>query len=251
MYRKIRAIQHQQLLKKIVMIRLIFLLLLPSLSFSQTFFENVNQFLIKNVHDGKIDYQLLKEAPTELDNLILGISEFYLNRQDQDFKTAFYINAYNLLVIKQVTDNYPIQSPMDIEGFFKVNEFSVAGEMITLDEIEFRKLIEPTQDPRIHFALGCAAKSCPFLYDQAYTPQHIQQQLHFRAQLIIDRPNYVQVNQGTREVVLNKIFDWYQDQFVFTEESILGYINKYRFYSVPEEYEVKFQEYDWSLNSSR
>ncbi|MEP5612983.1 MAG: hypothetical protein ABJP45_12080, partial [Cyclobacteriaceae bacterium] len=87
------------------MIRLLFLLLLPSISFSQTFFESVNQFLINNVDDGKIDYQLLKEAPMELDNLILDISEFYLNGQDQDFKTAFYINTYNLLVIKQVRDN--------------------------------------------------------------------------------------------------------------------------------------------------
>ncbi|MEP5612477.1 MAG: DUF547 domain-containing protein, partial [Cyclobacteriaceae bacterium] len=144
-----------------------------------------------------------------------------------------------------------VQSPMDIQGFFKINEFTVAGEKVTLDEIEFKRLIEPTQDPRIHFALGCAAKSCPFLYDQAYTPEHIQQQLHFRAQLIIDRPNYVQVNKGKREVILNKIFDWYAGQFVLDGESILSYINKYRFYSVPEEYAVRFQEYDWSLNTVR
>lgn len=229
--------------------RILLLLFLPSFAFSQTFFESVNQFLIDNVEDGKIDYQFLKDNPASLDNLVLSISEFYLNGQDQDFKTAFYINAYNLLVIQQVRDNFPVNSPMDIPGFFKENTFLVAGEILTLDNIEFDKLIGPTNDPRIHFALGCAAKSCPFLYDQAYTPQHIQEQLHFRAQLIIDRPNYVRVNKGKREVMLNKIFDWYGEQFVVSGESILSYINKYRFYSVPEEYEVKFQEYDWSLNS--
>lgn len=234
-------------LKKI-MTRLFLLLLLPSLSFSQTFFESVNEFLINNVQDGKIDYQLLKENPLELDALTLSIAEFYLDAQDQDFKTAFYINAYNLLVIKQVRDNYPVRSPLDVDGFFKANTHLVAGEKITFDEIEFNKLIGPTKDPRIHFALGCAARSCPFLYDQAYTPQHLQQQLEFRAQLIIDRPNYVQVNKGKREVLLNKIFEWYDEQFIFAGGSLLSYVNKYRFYSIPEEYEVKFQEYDWSLN---
>ncbi len=223
--------------------------LFPNATFSQTFFESVNQFLIDNVDEGKIDYQFLKDNPTDLDNLIESISEFYLNGQDQDFKTAFYINAYNLLVIKQVRDNYPVSSPMDIPGFFKVNTYLVAGEELTLDNIEFDKLMGPTKDPRIHFALGCAAKSCPFLYDQAYTPQHLQEQLHFRAQLIIDRPNYVRVNKGKRQVTLNKIFDWYKDQFTTNGTSILSYINQYRFYSVPEEYDISYQEYDWSLNS--
>lgn len=238
------------------MLRLIIFLLLPSFTFSQSFFESVNHFLIANVHDGKIDYQFLKENPEELHNLIFEISEFTLEDQDEDFQTAFYINAYNLLVVKQVCDNYPIQSPLDIEGFFKKNTFMVAGESLTLDDLEFKKLINPTKDPRIHFALGCAAKSCPFLYDQAYTPKHLQEQLDFRAQLIIDQPNYVSVDNGKREVLLNKVFDWYGDQFVLNtgslltyNGSLLTYINRYRFYEVPVDYEVKFQEYDWSLNT--
>ena len=231
------------------MIRLFLLLTIPSFPPSQSFFEEVNQFLLNNVNEGKIDYQYLKDHPEELDDLVLSISDFFLYEQDEDFQIAFYINTYNLLVIKQVRDNYPVASPMDIDGFFNEKEFMVAGEPLTLDQIEFEKLLGPTKDPRIHFALGCAAKSCPFLYDNAYTPQHIQEQLEFRAQLIIDRPNYVEVDNLKRVVVLNKIFDWYQEQFIADNQSLLDYINRYRFYNVPVDYSIEFQEYDWSLNS--
>ncbi len=209
----------------------------------------MNRFLLNNVDEGKINYQFLKDNPDELNGLIRGIEDFYLNNQEPDFTTAFYINSYNLLVIKQVRDNYPISSPMDIDGFFNQKQFMVAGEWLTLDNIEFDKLLGPTKDPRIHFALGCAARSCPSLYDMAYTPQHLQEQLEFRAQLIIDRPNYVDVDQQNRVVLLNKIFDWYQNQFTLESPTVIDYINKYRFYNVPTDFHIQFQEYDWSLNS--
>ena len=225
---------------------IVILMLIPHLCLSQSFFENVNQFLVNHVNEGRIDYQYLKEHPKELDHLTTSIAEFYLSNQKEDFHTAFYINTYNILVIKQVVDNFPITSPKDVDGFFDETTFRVAGENLTLDQIEFQKL--RPYDPRIHFALGCAAASCPFLYDQAYTPDHLQEQLEFRAQLIIDRPNYVEVNKGKRTVKLNKIFDWYTDQFLNVETSLLKYINKYRFYEVPEAYQIQFMQYDWTLN---
>lgn len=241
---------NQQPKKEAAMRYLVILLLVPSVSFSQTFFEKVNEFLVDNVKTGTLDYQHLKQNPQNLDEIVLIISEFLLEDQDSNFKTAFYINAYNMLVIKQVRDNYPIESPLDVDGFFKKKKFLVAREMLSLDEIEFLRLIGPTKDPRIHFALGCAALSCPYLYDQAYIPAHLQQQLEFRAQLVIGHPSYVEVDNGKRTVFLNKIFEWYADQFVFTGGSLLSYVNMYRFYEVPQDYKVQFKEYDWALNSN-
>jgi hypothetical protein len=226
------------------------LILLPFISNSQSYFDQVNSFLTKEVVFGLINYGDLKENPEQLDDLIRQIASHDLRDSSQDYKTAFYINAYNLLVIKQISDNYPIKKPLDVLGFFKVNKFMVAEEQLTLDEIEFNKLIEPTKDARIHFALGCGARSCPFLYNTAYTPKYIQEQLDLRARLIIEKPSYVLVNEKTKTVTLNKIFDWYGDQFAFSAGSLIKFVNKYRFYSVPEDYQVKFQEYDWSLNDN-
>ncbi len=211
-------------------------------------FDNFNSFLLEEVVFGLVDYEKLKQDPERLNSLVNQIALYNLDGTSQDHKTAFYINAYNTLVIKQITDNYPVNSPMDIKGFFKVKTFNVAGETLTLDGIEFTKLIGPTGDPRIHFALGCGARSCPFLYDNAFYPEKLQEQLEFRAELIIDRPNYVFVDEKNNKVVLNKIFDWYSDQFISDAGSLIKYVNKHRFYKVPEQFNVEFQEYDWTLN---
>ena len=211
-------------------------------------FYRFNEFLLQEVVFGLVDYEKLKQNPRQLNQLVDEISSYDLKNVSQDHKTAFYINSYNVLVIKQITDKYPVKSPMDIEGFFNVKTFKVAGETLTLDAIEFIKLIEPTKDPRIHFALGCGARSCPFLYDNAFYPEKLQEQLDFRAQLIIDRPNYVYVDEKNEKVILNKIFDWYKDQFKTNAGSLIKYVNNYKFYKVPENYLVEFQEYDWSLN---
>lgn len=213
-----------------------------------TIFDDFNSFLLDEVVFGLVDYAKLNKNPERLNNLVSAIATYNPKDSTQDHKTAFYINAYNILVIKQVADNFPVKSPMDVKGFFKVNTFVVAGETLTLDGIEFTKLIGPTKDPRIHFALGCGARSCPFLYDNAFYPNKLQEQLEFRAQLIIDRPNYVYVDNRNGKVVLNKIFDWYSDQFEYTAGSLISYVNKYKFYKVPADYIVEFQEYDWSLN---
>ncbi|MEP1031945.1 DUF547 domain-containing protein [Ekhidna sp.] len=215
---------------------------------STAIFKEFNSFLLEEVVFGLVDYEKLKQNPEKLDRLISLIGTYNPGLYSQDHQTAFYINAYNILVIKQVADNYPVNSPMDIKGFFKVKTFNVAGEMLTLDGIEFTKLIGPTKDPRIHFALGCGARSCPFLYDNAFYPDKLQEQLQFRAELIIDRPNYVFVDEKKKTVVLNKIFDWYSDQFISNAGSLIKYVNRYRFYKVPEQYNLQFQEYDWTLN---
>jgi len=227
--------------------------LLSNLLYSQeappkSLFDEINQFMVKEVVFGLVDYKGLKEQPDTLNRLIEKIATHDLSGKDQNYRTAFYINAYNLLVIKQIADNYPIKSPMDVKGFFNVKTFTVANEVVTLDQIEFIKLFAETRDPRIHFALGCGARSCPFLYDNAYYPETLQQQLEFRAQLIIDRPNYVFVDEKNQKVSLNKIFDWYADQFIESAGSLINFINKYRYYKVPEGYTIEFMEYDWSLN---
>lgn len=213
-----------------------------------TIFDNFNSFLLEEVVFGLVDYQKLKENPQRLNGLVEAIATYNPNDSSLDHRTAFYINAYNILVIKQVADNYPINSPMDVKGFFKVKTFNVAGEVLTLDAIEFTKLIGPTKDPRIHFALGCGARSCPFLYDNAFFPDKLQEQLNFRSELIIDRPNYVYVDEKNEKVILNKIFDWYSDQFTASGGTLIDYVNKYKFYKVPTSYTVEFQEYDWTLN---
>jgi len=119
---------------------------------------------------------------------------------------------------------------------------------MTLDQLEFDEIYRKSQDPRIHFALGCAAKSCPSLYDNAFTPEHVQEQLNFRSELIIDQSHYVTVDTNLKKITLSKIFDWYKDAFIEESGSILKFINEHRHYKVPEDYTIEFYKYDWALN---
>jgi hypothetical protein len=82
-------------------------------------FDLMNDFLIKEVNAGKVNYQGLKENPEQLNILMASIELADLTDKDKNYKMAFYLNAYNLTVIKQVVSNYPISSPFDIDGFFK------------------------------------------------------------------------------------------------------------------------------------
>ncbi len=229
--------------------QLIFLLLCtPGLVHSQSIFEDFDTFLKNHAVFGAVDYRALKENPAQLNAIVQKIASYPISDTSDTHRKAFYINAYNILVIHQVVQNYPIKSPMDVDGFFKVVKFSIAGEDLTLDQIEFEKLLKEDVDPRIHFALACAAKGCPYLFEEAFTPEKLEEQLAFRAKQITGLANYVYVDEANRTVQVSKIFDWYQAQFLTVSETLIDYINLYRTTKVNENYDLSFGEYDWSLN---
>lgn len=119
---------------------------------------------------------------------------------------------------------------------------------MTLDQIEFEKLTDATNDPRIHFCLACAAKGCPYLDENAYFPQNLENQLYKRTRLIIEQPDYVYIDHTAKEVILCKIFDWYKDQFSEVFDSSIEFINQFKKERIPSTYSIKYKEYDWSLN---
>lgn len=65
------------------------------------------------------------------------------------------------MVIKQVVSNAPISFPQDVNGFFEVTEFKVAGENMTLNYLENEVLRKDYGDPLYHFVLVCGALGCP------------------------------------------------------------------------------------------
>lgn len=222
--------------------------LIPSIGHSQSIFDDFDSFLEDHVVFGSVDYRAIKNNPKALDDLIVKIAAYDLEDTSEDFEKAFYINAYNVLVIEQVTENYPLKSPLDIEGFFKGTKFSVAGDSLSLDQLEFDRLLNKTKDPRIHFSLACAAKGCPYLYESAFYPEGLNEQLDFRAKQIVELSNYVFVDNKKETVTLSKIFDWYEDQFLWASESLIDFINQYRKSKIPADYTIEFTEYNWTLN---
>ncbi|RDC65438.1 DUF547 domain-containing protein [Adhaeribacter pallidiroseus] len=213
-----------------------------------TFTAEADAFLKKFVVAGKVDYAAVKKEAKSIQSLSDKIGSIDLAEASDNSKKAFYINAYNLLVIQAVTNGYPLQTVMDKPGFFDKTLHLVAGEKLTLNNLEKKKLLEPYRDARLHFVLVCAALSCPPLADFAYTPDQMDTQLNTRTQLALNNPTFIRVNTPKQQVLISKIFDWYQADFLKNNQTVLHFINAYRSNKIPENYQLGFYEYDWNLN---
>ncbi len=212
------------------------------------FTEQADAFLSHHVSDGKVDYAGIAQNHSQIDELYQQIGKMSLKGASDAEKKAFYINAYNLITIHQITEHYPVKSPMDVKGFFDQKKHTVAGERFTLNELEKKKLLEPYQDPRIHFVLVCAAVSCPPLANFAYQADKLDEQLDEKTRQALNSDSFVRVKKDQKKVELSKIFDWYQSDFTRDQASLIAYVNRYRDQKIPASYQVSHYEYDWDLN---
>ncbi len=215
----------------------------------EMFFAEVDAFLKAYVHDGLFDYEKLHDQPGALERLSAEIGNFDLLKLSADERKAFYINAYNLLVIREIMRNYPVASPQDIPGFFNGKKLKIAGELLTLDDLENDKLRGKKADPRIHFALICAAMGCPRIGKFAYRPSNLDQQLNQQTSLTLNDAVFIRVDKKKKKVLISEIFKWYKKDFIREEENVLSYINRYRNETIDPNFKVGYYPYDWSLNT--
>ncbi|RIJ34395.1 DUF547 domain-containing protein [Pontibacter oryzae] len=214
------------------------------------FYTTYTALLQRHVHQGEVNYTTLQKDRTLLRQLVNQVAGYNLKEASVAEKKAFYLNAYNLLVLDQVLAHYPLKSVMDVEGFFDRTQYKVAGEQLTLNELEKQKLLQPYKDARVHFALVCAAKSCPPLRSQAFMPQSVEQQLQDQAKRALNNPEFVKIQVNGKQVQISEIFKWYKDDFLNEAESITAYINKFRSTPLPAKYSLSYYTYNWQLNNA-
>ena len=169
-------------------------------------------------------------------------------------RLAFWINTYNAFAIKGILDGY---SPKGLTGQYKyfVNrDYMVGGSKINLYAVERDILIPRFREPRIHFAIVCASRSCPKLRSWAFITQKIEEQLDDSARLFINDPTRNLFDREHKIAYLSKIFDWFTEDFVSHSGSLTTYVAQYvddpqlAQELLNDSYEVKFLEYDWNLN---
>lgn len=227
------------------------ILLLTNLAFGmdkQHFFIKSDHFFQQNVEDGLVNYKQIGKNVAEIHELVNYVSNTDLGSYDSMEKLAFYINAYNLLVIRQILDHYPVKSPMDISGFFDVQKHLVAGEKLTLNDLENKK-VRTYKDARIHFVLVCAAMGCPKLANFSYQATKLENQLTRQTMLALNDPAFLRRHDS--DVQLSEIFNWYRQDFGESDKDLVIFINKYRKNHLPENSKLAYYTYDWSLNESK
>jgi hypothetical protein len=215
----------------------------------EDFLNQTDGFLRKYTKNGRVDYKALKKDPAELDNLVNVIEALNVaGLPAGNLQKSFWINTYNILVIKGIVANYPMESPLDIEGFFESVKHNAAQKQLTLDEIENQYLREAYQDGRIHFALVCAALGCPPLLSEAYRPEILDSQLDKHAKTTLKSDAFIRLNWQEKEVLISEIFNWYKGDFEKDGKTILEYINQFREEKIPSDFAIGYYPYDWKLN---
>ncbi len=211
----------------------------------KSFFDDTHNFLNSVVTDGKVDYDAVK-SNSDLQALIDYVASADVTGDDDNTLQAFYINAYNLLVINGAAKNYPLQSLQDISGFFDRISHTIAGQRYTLNSFEKDFLLKEYKDPRYHFVLVCGALGCPPITNFAYTPILLEQQLERQTKKALNDPNFIRTGDG--RIGLSQIFDWYRSDFGGNKRAVVNYINGYRDNKVSASSKLYYYDYDWTIN---
>lgn len=213
------------------------------------FLNKTGQLLKQHVSNGKIDYAAIKSDPALLEEALSIAESVTVSSNDQHNFQAFWINAYNVAVIKGIVDHYPTNSPLDIKGFFDKTTYALAGKKITLNDIENKQLRAKFDDARFHFVLVCAGVGCPPIIPGAYKPESLDSQLTQQTKLAINDPKFLKVNDKKKRVQFSQIMEWYHEDFTQKGQSLIDFANKYREQPIPANYKTSYYAYDWRLNS--
>lgn len=219
--------------------------------------------------EGLVDYAALQQNRQPLDDFLAAIAliddETYNSWSEAD-QIAFWVNAYNAFTLASIIDQEPIKASIkDIPGVWRFNEHAVQGKSITLDHMEHQILRVDFNEPRIHAALVCAAISCPPLRGEPFTGEALDAQLDDQVDLFLAKSDGLEINQEEGVVSLSKIFDWFGEDWAATywtedgftgstaQKSVLNFVSNYvseeqAAYLEAGDYDVRYFNYDWSLN---
>ena len=247
---------------------ILFLLLFCSCSHANNFDQqhtSWNDFLSKNVvstskniSTNLVDYsQDVSGYLTELKS----VSKDQFKAFSETERLAFLINAYNAFTINLVQNNQDkLGSAKSIKNInngapWKIKFIKILGETYSLDQIEHEMIRAKFNEPRIHFALVCAAISCPKLQDFAFTADKLETQLEQSKKEFLKNKskNYYK----SKTLHISKVFEWFADDFTKNKQSIKKYVAR-DIASSDAEYQeiisdrtkVKYVDYDWTLNST-
>jgi hypothetical protein len=202
--------------------------------------------LMKHVSaEGTVNYSGMKSDVRVLDSYLDNLRQFPPTGTSSSKEVmAYWINAYNAFTVKLILDNYPISSIMKIDGgkAWDRKWITIGVKTYSLNDIEHNILRKKYKDARIHFAVNCAAKSCPPLANKAWTAENIETLLNKQASNFINDRQYNQISSSRASI--SKIFEWYAEDF----GDIISYLNRYSNVRLSPGSQVSYNEYDWKLN---
>lgn len=205
---------------------------------------------------GMVNYEGFIADSLELNVYLKSISTNVPNPQywSQNEELSYWINAYNAFTIQLIIRNYPLVSIKDVGEGLKIpfvnspwdfKFIPIGKNLYDLNNIEHGTIRKEFDEPRIHFALVCAAVSCPRLLNEAYVPERLNEQLDLQARHFINDSNKNKITED--QLSLSKLFSWYKGDFT-KELSLIDYLNQYSEVKISKNASIDNLDYDWKLN---
>jgi hypothetical protein len=183
--------------------------------------KTFDQLLDLYVRNGDVYYRAIKSERAKLDSYINLLATASVEKLSREEQMAFWLNAYNALVLRTVADHYPIQgrsseypakSIRQIPGAFERLPHRVAGRTLTLDQIE-QTVLSGFHDPRVYFAIGRGAVGSGRLRSEAFTGARLEEQLADVAAECVNRAQCVAIDRANGKVGASAIFSWREKEF--------------------------------------
>jgi hypothetical protein len=259
-----------------------FLLCAGSVAAQETFdheYKLLKVVLEKHVANGRINYARLLLERSNLDEVVrtfeaLKKKEYETFSQDQ--KRAFWINAYNLFVLRVVIDNYPIKSkeefsnypknsPMNIEGAWNDKTFKSPLGKVTLNRVQ-NDLLPSMGQPYWIFAVCNGTKGAPDLAPEPYLASRLADQLDKAAERFVRNPEKVAFDQAGKTITISKYLQihgqgliaklYAPDLYKRRDKLEIALLNLFIRHGDPaltpfvrgNLYNILWQTQDWSLN---
>lgn len=218
--------------------------------------EAFDALLKKHVdNQGGVNYKAFKSDEAKLNSYLETMkqdspSDFW----DDNEKLTYWINTYNALTIQLILKYYPVKSIKDIGSSIQIpfvntpwdiECFEVNGKELSLNNIEHGIIRKEFEEPRIHFALVCAAVSCPKLRNEAYDATRLDGQLTAQTKSFLANTSKNKI--GTDRLELSKIFSWYGGDFR-KNGTLVDFLNQYTDIEIDKKAKTSFMDYDWGLN---
>jgi hypothetical protein len=179
--------------------------------------------------------------------------------QGPDEEKAFWINAYNFAAMSLVIEHYPVDSIRSLRISLVKYPWSKKAIQIGINEYSLKQiekdiLLEKFDDPRIVFAVSCAAVSCPDRIAEPFTAEKIDRQLDdMIGNFFLNTRKGLLLNRSKKTLTLSWILKKDRDIFAVNEGGVVGFVLPY-LSTVTQNWlnansvNIDYFEHDWTLN---
>ena len=232
-----------------------------------------------HVRDGLVYYRALQGDRGRLNGYIASLNAPSVisasAKWNDDQKKAFWLNAYNALVMQTVINHYPIRgaakgypanSIRQIPGAFEKIPHAIAGKQVTLDQIETVVLAE-LDDPRVYLALGRGAIGSGRLRSEAFSAKAVDKQLADAKAQFATTPRWAKVDPLNGKVSISPILSWRGAAFIEEysddsfdlpkrepiERAVIGFLRPHLLdaeeaFIKNNTFQLTYEPFDWRLN---